>query len=192
MPLHGSRGHPDQYGPGSSMAPRHQNDRSWQPRPRISLWSLVATWVKDVNTDPGCSRAMDRHGPRQQPRSFIMKECRIFVNDLFRIKWNGHMVFGFLFVYVVDYRECDVSVLPGRKFSLDLIVVAAMDSRLVPCSVTIRKLLSETHGNKHRDPQLDNVQRLRDPGTVNPKQMPPSNPSHQYSRNPEEEDVERM
>lgn len=52
-------------GPDITMAPgdsawlsdgttalRHQHDHNLQPRLQTSIWSLVATWVTDINTDP--------------------------------------------------------------------------------------------------------------------------------------------
>jgi hypothetical protein len=43
---------------------------------------------------------------------------------------------------------------------------------------------------KYKDSQLDNIQRVRDLGTISPKLESPSNPSTQSSGNPAEEETE--
>lgn len=35
-----------------------------QPRSLASVWPLVTTWDRNINTDSGCGRTRDRHGPR--------------------------------------------------------------------------------------------------------------------------------
>jgi hypothetical protein len=49
----------------------------------------------------------------------------------------------------------------------------------VPCSAIIREASSVANGNKHRDPDLENVQRARDFGTLGPNDIFISNLSLQ-------------
>lgn len=41
------------------MAIRHQPSHKWWPRTQAPWRPLVATWVIDINTDPGCSKTAD-------------------------------------------------------------------------------------------------------------------------------------
>lgn len=40
----------DHHGPGCSMTLGHHHGHRLQPRPRVSMCHLVATWVTDINT----------------------------------------------------------------------------------------------------------------------------------------------
>ncbi|KAL6036658.1 hypothetical protein STEG23_005376 [Scotinomys teguina] len=57
MALGGSTWHSDLYGPSGSMTLRHQHGPRCQPRPLASVWPLVVTGPKDINSDPGCGRS---------------------------------------------------------------------------------------------------------------------------------------
>ena len=52
-------GHPNRPGHRSSIALRYQYGNRLWPRPRPSTWLLVATWARDINTDPSCDGTMD-------------------------------------------------------------------------------------------------------------------------------------
>lgn len=54
-----------------------------------------------------------------------------------------------------------------------------------------KKVPSTAHWNKNRDPQPENMQRMRDRGTLSLKQMYLSNPSTQASGDSVEEGAER-
>ncbi|MEJ1283713.1 septin 7 [Cricetulus griseus] len=47
-------GHSNHHGPSSATALRHPHGYSLQSRPWASMWSLLATWTMDINTDLGC------------------------------------------------------------------------------------------------------------------------------------------
>lgn len=47
----GSTGHPDQCGPGGTMALRQQYGHRLWLRPQASMWPLVATRARDINMD---------------------------------------------------------------------------------------------------------------------------------------------
>lgn len=55
MDLGGYTGHSDQR----RVALGHQHDPRWGPRPRASIQLSMVTGAMDINTDQGCSRAMD-------------------------------------------------------------------------------------------------------------------------------------
>ena len=48
-----SANHSEKHGPGGVMALRHFHGHSLQPTPGASMWSLVATWTRDVSIDHG-------------------------------------------------------------------------------------------------------------------------------------------
>ena len=45
--------------PSRSQAHGYQHGLRWLHRPFISVWPLVATWVKDINMAPGYRRTID-------------------------------------------------------------------------------------------------------------------------------------
>lgn len=57
--------------------------------------------------------------------------------------------------------------------------------RSAPCCSAIKKLPPTANGNKHRDPQPDNIQKMR-------KGISPPNPSPQGLKNPAEEEMGRV
>ncbi|KAL6092601.1 hypothetical protein STEG23_028835 [Scotinomys teguina] len=59
MDLDGSAGHSDQHGPSGHMALGQQHGHRFQPRPRTSVWPMVATQATDINMDPGYYRTID-------------------------------------------------------------------------------------------------------------------------------------
>lgn len=54
----GSTCHPNLYDPDGHMALKHQHGLKCQPRLQTSAWPSVATGATDINTEPGCCRAM--------------------------------------------------------------------------------------------------------------------------------------
>lgn len=46
------------YGSGSSLALRYQHGLRWLTRPWAFGWCSVVTEVMDINSDPGCCRAI--------------------------------------------------------------------------------------------------------------------------------------
>lgn len=55
-----NEGHSDQHGHGgSSMAFRHPHGHRFWSRPWAPMWSLLATWTTDINTDLGCDKTTD-------------------------------------------------------------------------------------------------------------------------------------
>lgn len=59
MALYDNAGYPDQLGFSRGMALRHQHGYWVWPRPQVSLWYLVLSWVMDTNTDSSCGSTMD-------------------------------------------------------------------------------------------------------------------------------------
>ena len=55
----GSTSHLDQHGCSDGLVLGHQQGLRLWPKPWASVWPLVATWVTNINTDPGCYRATD-------------------------------------------------------------------------------------------------------------------------------------
>lgn len=58
MAMGDCRGHLDQCGTNLAK-PLDQRGHRLCPKPQISVWSLVATWASDINTDPGSGRCRD-------------------------------------------------------------------------------------------------------------------------------------
>lgn len=56
---YGSTDHPGWHGLSGIMGLRHQHDHRLWPRPRASMWPLVAPWYMDISTNPGCGRTTD-------------------------------------------------------------------------------------------------------------------------------------
>ncbi|KAL6092783.1 hypothetical protein STEG23_024892 [Scotinomys teguina] len=54
-----SKGHSDWLGCSDNVASGYQHNPWWWPRPLESAWLSMATGARDVNTDPGCSGAID-------------------------------------------------------------------------------------------------------------------------------------
>lgn len=54
-----STGLPDQCGSSVSTALSHEQGHRLQPSPQVPVWPLLAIWAMDVNTYPGCCRAIE-------------------------------------------------------------------------------------------------------------------------------------
>lgn len=54
-----SQRRPDPSVPSWGIALRHPHSNRLQQRPKTSAWPMVASWVRDINTDPGCCRTID-------------------------------------------------------------------------------------------------------------------------------------
>lgn len=60
--------HSNQPGTGSSTDITHQLVMGCSPDPG-HMWTLVATWARDINTDPHCDMTIDPdNDPQKQPR----------------------------------------------------------------------------------------------------------------------------
>ncbi|XP_052574744.1 uncharacterized protein LOC128097911 [Peromyscus californicus insignis] len=60
--------HTDQHGPNGRVALGQQHGPMWWPRPLASAWHLMASGAVDINSDPGCCRAMEPDiAPRSNP-----------------------------------------------------------------------------------------------------------------------------
>lgn len=51
--------HSDQDVPGGCMVLGSPRGQRLRLRPQASMWSLVAAWAMDTNSDPGCGRTTD-------------------------------------------------------------------------------------------------------------------------------------
>lgn len=83
--------HSGLYGLSSSTALEYQLCHRWQPRYWSFMYPFVATWVMDINTDPGYSRdRCSRHGPWLQSRAHVITALVCLIGHT---GWHGPQTF---------------------------------------------------------------------------------------------------